>query len=316
MQNSENKNSENKTVLSPSVSIFNPELKVSDDAWCLSFAKHSYKAINAQIEHGFLVIQAPNKLYRREIIYNHSKPGFAKVLADTRMWESDEEFPSQVSALIWKDENEDQNMGLVAHHTWVITKAQGLQLLEDIKKDVSNPPKFFINGDTSLLKEGRLMEHCKSAVAGATALFPIASIVGFGSASKFVEILEGTRYIVGDPIPPLAAKVGLYLTAAIYSSMLYAGVKETDRLIYDPQHNCATWCVEKLTNLNIPHINQDLDFQCTDLLAYVTGLHISTDQADKDESKKTLRKQITHKVDSFFSFPTIPLPPSEPTQSR
>jgi len=260
-------------------SIFNPEMEISDDKWGVSFVKHSSlisKKEGGMQEHGFLIIQAPDMLYRKEILYNPMKPGYAKVKTGQRSVRGDEDLELQMNSLIWDDEDTSFTVANLGHNTWLVSKSQALELASDIESDKTKEIKFSIHGVASILKDGEYQERVsqmKWAFSGMLLVHTPALLATIGMTAT-------------APISPLLPI--LFVTSNVCSATFAAGARDDN--YFDPTpykerfkaHNCATWCVEKLTNLNIPMINKDLGFHFTDKFAYVTGLHIPADSLDKN----------------------------------
>jgi hypothetical protein len=265
-------NAENKVNLPSWVSIFNPEITITDEHWAVSFVKHSHESKSEEndheAEHAFLVIQAHNKLYRREIFHNGNKPGMSIVNIDTRSWATPEAFQEQVNQLIWEDEDTELTPTDTGHLTWSITSEQGNKLLDDIKKDKKNPPKYYLRGNTSVFKPGEREERAlRTSLLGGFHLS--LCFTGGGTPAGVFSLLASA--------------------AALMGVSAFTGEVDEEKNI---AHNCATWCVEKLTNLNIPEINKDLTLHFSDKLAYVTGIHVHKDAADKLEAQRILVRQV------------------------
>lgn len=274
MQNTGN-TMENKVTLSPTASIFNPGITITHEHWAVSFIKHSRDTNEENSHHGILILQADNKLYRREILPNPADTTKAKVRKDTRMWDCDEEFESQVKQLIWQDDDTKATIDEIAHLTWSIEAAQGLELLADIEKDCVNPPKFFIGGNTSVFRSRNHRESidCSVYTAEVTAAFSCLYLIR-------------QACLPDNPVVDGALIAGQAIFSVTTASIAFFTGERKDPDL--KAHNCATWCVEKLTRLNIPAINKDLGSHFADKFAYVTGLHISVDEADRARAQALL----------------------------
>lgn len=268
------------TQLSPSVSIFNPEISITAEHWAVSFAKHSRDVGKENSHHGILIIQSDNRLYRREVLPNGTNTSMCQLIKDTRMWTTPVNFENQVKLLIWKDEDSQAPMSEIAHRTWSITAEQGKALLNDIEKDKDNPPPFYLGGDSSLFKPQEIGDRVCGAkmLGGGIAALSCLSLLRNTLLPNPIVIVDKTFFVAQ-----------VTAVTAISSIGFFADPKKPD----SKAHNCATWCVEKLTNLNIPEINKDLRAHFTDKFAYVTGLHISVDEADRAKAQELLIKGAT-----------------------
>lgn len=303
MQNTENKDKPQVKLLDTE-SIFNPDITITDEHWAVSFAKHSHASRPNEAEHGILIIQSHNKLYRREIFPSQEDANMCMVKQDTRLWDSPQEFERQVKQLIWKNPRTNLTPADLGQFTWSITSDQGMELLNDIEKDCETPPRFFLGGDTSLFKPREVRNRCASALASNILSVPISTLVGGISGAAMVS-LAGIPTGLPEPVsvPPLIVNGIVCVAATTYLYM--TGGALIDEGNYSRHHNCATWCVEKLTNLNIPAINKDLGFHFTDVFAYVTGLHVHKDAADKAATQALMLKLTTNKVKGCLNMSTV-----------
>jgi len=257
-------------------SIFNPEITITEDQYAVSFVRNEIGTVHTSMsQHGFLVIQAPNMLYRKEILYDaDDNPGFAIVIEDERSVTSPEKLQAQFNLLIWKNIKTAYTLANLGHHTWSISKEQCLELFADIDKDISNPPKFFIHGNYSVIKPGDFEKRVKYTTG----------LVGSNVVLQSCLLLSAPAAVT---LPAIA----FASTITSVSALGFFLLTELNPNI-NKAHNCGTWCVEKLTNLNIPAINKDLGLHFTDIFSYVTGIHIHANIVDAEKAHELLTKGI------------------------
>lgn len=244
-------------------SIFNPEITITDDKWAVTYAMHNHNT--DEREHAFLAIQSPTTLFKKELYYNADKPGFARVEEDERVIVSADKLNQQVNLLLWKSSNPKFTMKDLSHKTWLVDQKQVQEMFTDIQADCTNPPRFSIYGVASILKKDEYQERKLTA--------------GFMMSGIGVVYCLGVA--MGDPVPLAVAAMNM---AAVGGSTMLSENGLMQAFDYKDRykaHNCGTWCVEKLTNLNIPTINKDLGTHFTDKFAYVTGLHLGKDDVEK-----------------------------------
>jgi hypothetical protein len=270
-------------------SIFNPEWEISETKWRVSLCKKAH-ITGEDPEHAFLVIQTHNKLCKREILYDDNRkdkgePGFAIVKSANRYFIDKESLEEQFREMIWRETTSLSTIANIAHKTWLVDHVKVEGLLLDIEADAKNPPKFSIYGNTSVLKD----EEYKSRTSD-------AKMLGFSSAAlSCLFIIRNT--LLPNPIvtvdrTALAVQAGWVTASAAMGFMAdYQHSRERFKA-----HNCATWCVEKLNKLGVEAITRDLESKVTDNIAYVTGLHVYTDEDDKAMSTAILTNGVKNRI--------------------
>jgi len=245
-------------------SIFNPDIHITADKWAVSYVMHNHNTFER--EHAFLVVQTPTTFFKKEIYYDDNNPGFARIEEDERAIINASKLHPQFNLLLWKSSSTKYTINDISHRTWLLTSDQVHEMFADIEADVANPPRFSLYGVASILKKGEFEERKMHSAFLASGIL----------------VTTGISHVLGnDPIPlGIMAFNALALgTSNLFSENgFFQGFDYRERF---KAHNCATWCVEKLTNLNIPHINKELGFNFADKFAYVTGLHLGKDDAEK-----------------------------------
>jgi hypothetical protein len=291
-----NTNNEVKSLPALDVSIFDPSITITKDHYAISFVKykHTISDIN---EHSFLVIQTPTTLYRKEIFPNEDNPKICTVKEKKQDFNSPIILQAQFNLLIWEDAETSLTIADLCHRTWSINKAQEEELLIDIAKDRNDPPAFHLKGYTSVLREGKVKAVLCKTIVGSAYVPSVSAITYFISIGITKVILTGV-IASSVVIAPLAIGVGV---CAGFSSGAATAYEIYTKELDSPQHNCGTWCIEKLTNLNDPNITKDLDSNFIDKFVYLPGLHIYPDQEEKGKSETLFYDKAMRFFQNFYN---------------
>lgn len=292
--------------LDPTISIFNPNIKITDNTWAISIAKQSHESKKKDTihnkeddrhldpHHAFLVLQTPSYLYRAEITPHKETPisgGYAKVsIHPPLIWYSDASFKDAVQKLLWLKENTPNTVGDVGHKTWSIPKEKALQLIKDIAMDKKNPPKFFIGGSTSvLIPEHRTIRAGSSLLAMNAAMSVTIEALNKVDPNKLMSKKAALCVLATTA---LASGVAAFVAAPGYDIENAASYNRAEV----DSHNCATWAIAKLKNLKISEIDQSLTSYYIDKITFFTDLHVYKDSDDmkaaiadvKDKAKQVI----------------------------
>jgi hypothetical protein len=279
------------TKLNLTHSVFDENIDINETQHAVSFCKLSAKSmINSKVtsHHAFILLQEPNALYRKEIGVEADEVT-CRVVQNTRFIFKDAQVEGQLKSILWGDENAQWTIDQVGQKTWAISSEKAAELIASINLDIANPPKYAVVGNTSLLKTAELKDRDERG--------RFLSYLGLGFGALATGIM-GAPIVPGSAIVAPAMGMGVF-TGTILTGSVLGGMAgfcmPTDQDKFKA-HNCATWCVEKLTNLKIPEINQDLGITYTDMFAYVTGLHIPANEEDKKVTIEILKSNVINTI--------------------
>jgi hypothetical protein len=269
-------------------SIFDANIAINETQNAVSYCKLSkYSSQGVPSQHAFLLIQEPNAIYRKEI---GVADGICKVKENTRFLIKDSYVERQVKSILWGDENSEYEIDKeVGHKTWAISSEKVSELFASIKLDIINKIPYEVVGDTSVFKPKELKERQQRS--------GYASYFGLAAGSLITGIM-GAPIVPGSVAIGPAIGAGVFVgtivgTSALASTAVFCMPTDVAKF---KAHNCATWCVEKLSKLNIPEITKDLEITYSDLCVYVTGLHIPANENDRVDTVDLVKGAVSNAV--------------------
>jgi hypothetical protein len=217
---------------------------------------------------------------------------------------SDEKtFQKAQNVIIWHTDTQHPPEHLF-HHTWLISadKAEELEntIVREMGSDVESEKTaiaYFNYGETSLLRKEKATEAFKSCFRFLTTIGGIATgiYIGYKGSKAFSEaLLRNNPYpIPRNNLEELWIKFdylvgGTAFTAITsYYSAISTGViayeiteKAAPAIEVPKMHNCSSWAMEKLHNLNIPEINKVIEptlfVTIIDKIAYLASAHVDS----------------------------------------
>jgi hypothetical protein len=300
-----------------STSIFNENLQVTKELHAVTYGKRSYNSLKpasperraeplASAEHAFIIIQTHKTLYRAEIwsrkfpmietivegkkILTKPDPAFDYVIIDKkRTFDDRRTFDEALPEIL-----DEQELTNIVNHTWLIPKDRAQELMEAISADMGsiileekNSIPYFVNGNESLEYPGKALElrnECfrMMALVGSVGVAAYQVKAFFTNAKAHQELKASATHLCensGCALDTLKKTFGL-MTAAL--SPLWTRVI-TDSAVgpkkeFPKVHSCASWAAEKLLNLEIDEINNDLEpsllVTLLDKWIYITTLHL------------------------------------------
>jgi len=306
-------------------SIFNENLQVTEQQYGVTYGKRSYNSLTEKdpllaAEHAFIIIQTPTMFYRAEI-GGRKLPPIEMIIngetvlqpnSDYVIYDQLAEFNTQrgfgvaTNSILHRKKATD-----IVNHTWLVDKAKVEELMREIQSDMGseiveekNSIPYFGLGNESLKYPGKkddLVNECIRMVAliGSVSAGVIQLKTFFKDCRTHHELRASATHLCensGCALDGITKTVGL-LTAALSPLWTRAIADSTlePKKQFPKVHSCATWAAEKLHNLQIDEIDNDLRpsilLSLLDKIGYMTTLHVG----DAQEIRVAAAQNCPHK---------------------
>lgn len=298
-------------------SLFNENLQVTKELAAVTYGKRSYNSLRIATpqrrgesliaaEHAFILIQTHKMFYRAEIgcrdlplietIVNGEKvltppnPAFDYIIRDTEeAFYNERTFNQALPEILDKQKLTD-----IVNHTWLVPIDKVEELMADILADMGsvdlgqkNAIPYFGLGNESLRYPGKKQDCINEAIR---TLAIVGSMAGamlqlktfFKDASAHKELKASATHLCENSGCVLegATKAMALVTAALSPLWTRAIIDSTiePKKQFPKVYSCATWAAEKLHNLGIAEIDNDLRpsilLSLIDKIGYMTTLHV------------------------------------------
>ncbi len=309
-------------------SIFDENLTITEELYAVTYGKRSYSSLTPKdpllaAEHAFIIIQGPNMFYRAEIssrdlplietIIDGEKvlipptPAFDFVIRDDQNSFCNERTFNQILPRVLHN----KKVVDIVNHTWLVPIDKVEELMADIEADMGsiteeekNSIPYFGKGNESLAYPGKtedFFNECVRMVAliGSVSAGVIQLKTFFQDCKAHHELKSSATHLCetsGCALDGITKTVGL-MTAALSPLWTRAIADSTlePKKEFPKVHSCATWAAEKLHNLGIEEIDNDLRpsilLNLLDKMIYMTTLHVG----DAREIREAAVQNCPHK---------------------
>ncbi len=284
-------------------SFLDENLHITKDKCAVSYVKKAYDsssddAHRAGNEHAFIVIQKPGVIYRADVKQRDNGTDFI-IRTGQKEFVTFAGFKKAKHDIIWgSNDKTNHPKEHLYQWTWLVSRAKAEELEESINLEAGPEEEsektailYYEFGEHNILNPGNPTNLLKTIAQIGAALKGWALLAAFGykaaTTSPEVILSSGGSVICHQFLALYAA----FITGALGSTVSSMGTKAVTDTLFPTDHlpryhNCSTWALEKLRNLDIEEINETITptlfVGMTDKAFHMASLYVG----DSEEAKK------------------------------